>query len=268
MKKSQYFRHSRFPADAIIQSKLILEELQRGSEAPFKITKLEVEHDDSIWTYENFDEFISDYRKFSDGASFWARNGSTHLSISQYNHSDADRYAMIGVEAEDRETIYRLFEVFERHKQSAFIEPSDDQIGPQDNKIFIGHGRTDAWRNLRDHLVDKHGFKVVSYESGSRSGHVIRDILEDMAASSSFALIVMTGEDEQVDGALRARQNVVHEAGLFQGRLGFSRAVVLLEEGVERFSNLDGIQYISFQRGNIREAFGDVLAVIRREFGS
>jgi len=54
--------------------------------------------------------------------------------------------------------------------------------------------------------------------------------------------------------------------GLFQGRLGFSRAIVLLEDGVEEFSNLHGIQHISFSKGNIKECFGDVLAVIRREF--
>ena len=29
------------------------------------------------------------------------------------------------------------------------------------------------------------------------------------------------------DGDLQARMNVVHEAGLFQGRLGFTKAIVL-----------------------------------------
>jgi len=78
----------------------------------------------------------------------------------------------------------------------------------------------------------------------------------------------MTGEDEQADGAFRARQNVVHEAGLFQGTLGFERVAILLEEGVTPFSNLDGIQYIPFAPGRIRETYGDVLATLRREFPS
>ncbi|MHB8405160.1 MAG: hypothetical protein ACYDCJ_07035 [Gammaproteobacteria bacterium] len=30
---------------------------------------------------------------------------------------------------------------------------------------------------------------------------------------------MLTGEDEQGDGILRARQNVIHEAGLFQADL-------------------------------------------------
>jgi predicted nucleotide-binding protein len=64
----------------------------------------------------------------------------------------------------------------------------------------------------------------------------------------------------------RARQNVVHETGLFQGRLGFSRAIVLVEEETELFSNLAGIRQIRFSKGKIKETFGDVLAVLRREF--
>ena len=42
--------------------------------------------------------------------------------------------------------------------------------------------------------------------------------------------------------------NVVHEAGLFQGRLGFTRAIVLLEEGCAEFSNIQGLQRSDFRR--------------------
>jgi predicted nucleotide-binding protein len=122
------------------------------------------------------------------------------------------------------------------------------------------------WRELKDHLQDKHGISVQAYETGARAGHTIRDILEDLARDSTFAILVFTAEDEQPDGTFRARQNVVHEAGLFQGKLGFSRAIILLEDGVQQFSNIAGIQYIPFSRGNIREAYGDVVATINREF--
>lgn len=132
--------------------------------------------------------------------------------------------------------------------------------------VFIGHGRNTVWRDLKDHLQEKQGLSVEAYEVGSRAGHAIRDILEGMLERSTIAFLVMTGEDATADGAMRARQNVIHEIGLFQGRLGFQRAIVLLEKGTEEFSNLAGIEYHSFSKGNIREAFGDVLATIRREF--
>jgi predicted nucleotide-binding protein len=83
-----------------------------------------------------------------------------------------------------------------------------------------------------------------------------------MVDKSSFATLVMTAEDEQSDGGMRARQNVIHEAGLFQGRLGFPRAILLIEEGVEEFSNVQGVQYIRFAKNNIKETFGEVLATL------
>jgi hypothetical protein len=47
--------------------------------------------------------------------------------------------------------------------------------------IFVGHGRSQLWRDLKDHLQDKHGYTIEAYETGARSGHCIRDILEEMA---------------------------------------------------------------------------------------
>jgi predicted nucleotide-binding protein len=119
---------------------------------------------------------------------------------------------------------------------------------------------------LKDHLHEQHGYELEAYETGARAGHTIRDILERMMDRSTFAILVLTAEDEQADGELRARQNVVHETGLFQGRLGFDRAIVAIEEGVEPFSNLQGIHQLRFNAGNIREIYGDVLATMRREF--
>jgi predicted nucleotide-binding protein len=131
--------------------------------------------------------------------------------------------------------------------------------------IFIGHGHSSDWQQLRDHLRDKHEYNVVTFETGARAGHHIRDILEEMLEQSSLAFLVLTGEDETTDQRLRARQNVIHETGLFQGKLGFSKAIVILEEGVEKFSNNAGIQHISFAKGHIEGVFGDVVATIRRE---
>jgi len=87
-----------------------------------------------------------------------------------------------------------------------------------------------------------------------------------MLENSTFAALVLTGEDEFKDGSVHPRENVIHEAGLFQGRLGFARAIVLLEGGAEEFSNIQGLQQIRFAKGRINETFGEVLATVRREF--
>ena len=89
--------------------------------------------------------------------------------------------------------------------------------------------------------------------------------LTQMLDGAAIAFIVLTGEDEQIDGSLRARQNVVHEVGFFQGRLGFTKAIVMVEEGCDYFSNVDGLGQIRFPKGNIAAAFEDVRRVLERE---
>jgi predicted nucleotide-binding protein len=86
-----------------------------------------------------------------------------------------------------------------------------------------------------------------------------------MLDQACMAFLVMTAEDEQTDGTLHARENVIHEAGLFQGKLGFERAIILLEEGCQEFSNIHGLGQIRFPKGNIKAAFEDIREVLKRE---
>jgi predicted nucleotide-binding protein len=81
----------------------------------------------------------------------------------------------------------------------------------------------------------------------------------------SFAILVLTGEDRAEDRILRARQNVIHEAGLFQDQLGFIRAIILLKEGTENYSNIQVNHQIRYSKDNIKETFGEVIATLNRE---
>ena len=86
-----------------------------------------------------------------------------------------------------------------------------------------------------------------------------------MLDSATVAFLLMTGEDETAEGSLRARENVVHEAGLFQGRLGFGKTIVLLEDGCKEFSNITGLGRIPFPKNNIAAAFEEVRKFLERE---
>ncbi len=86
-----------------------------------------------------------------------------------------------------------------------------------------------------------------------------------MLDNAGIAFIILTAEDDRVDGAMLARQNAVHEVGLFQGRLGFSRAIVMLETGCDEFSNIAGLGQIRFPEANISAGFEEVRRVLERE---
>jgi hypothetical protein len=144
---------------------------------------------------------------------------------------------------------------------------NDDSFVVNAISVFIGHGGDPQWRDLRDHLQDQHEIRVIAYEIGPKAGLSVKEVLENMLDESSIAFLVLTGEDVDQEGEAHARENVVHELGLFQGRLGFTRAITLLEAEVKEFSNILGVNQIRFDKGRIRETFGDVLATIGREFG-
>ncbi len=100
-------------------------------------------------------------------------------------------------------------------------------------KVFIGHGRSKLGARVQLFLKDELNLETFTFESESRTSESIIQILEDFLATSSFAILILTAEDETVDGKVRARQNVIHEAGLFQGRLGFDKVVLLKQDKAE-----------------------------------
>jgi predicted nucleotide-binding protein len=131
--------------------------------------------------------------------------------------------------------------------------------------IFIGHGGSSAWRDLKDFIQDRLSLPWDEFNRVPIAGITNTARLSEMLDAATIAFLVMTGEDEQTDGKIHARMNVVHEAGLFQGRLGFTRAIVLIEEGCEEFSNIQGLGQIRFPKSNIKAAFEEIRQVLERE---
>jgi predicted nucleotide-binding protein len=261
IEKTKEYKNTRFSAEALREAAKAIERIVTDSKEELGSYVFSVTGEEENWVYDNEEEFFASYRQGFSRATYVGRSASFELRVAARKRS-----AEVSVTALTRAQIEAVFDVFERHLSESRLP--ELQTEPEPITIFIGHGQSPQWRDLKDHLQDKHGHKIEAYEIGARAGHTIRDILEDMLLKSSFALLVMTGEDETTGGLTLARQNVIHEAGLFQGKLGFSKAIVLLEDGTEEFSNIAGIQQIRFAKGNIKETFGEVLAVLRREFGS
>jgi len=131
--------------------------------------------------------------------------------------------------------------------------------------VFIGHGRSPAWRELAIFLSERLHLKWDEFNRVSQSGKLTTDRLAEMLATSTFAFLVLTAEDRRDDGSVTARQNVIHEAGLFQAKLGFQKAIVLLEEGCDEFSNIHGLGQIRFPPGQISAGFEEIRRVLERE---
>lgn len=132
-------------------------------------------------------------------------------------------------------------------------------------RVFIGHGRSRCWEQLRDLLRDRLHLEWEEFNRISVAGVSTQERLREMVESVGFAFLVMTAEEEREGGKLAARDNVIHEVGLFQGRLGFKRAVILLEEDCAEFSNIAGLSEIRFPKGNLMAKSEEIRRVLERE---
>jgi predicted nucleotide-binding protein len=141
-------------------------------------------------------------------------------------------------------------------------EVRDARIG---TNVFIGHGRSPAWRELKDFVQDRLQLPWDEFNRVPVAGVTNQARLAEMLDAAAIALVIMTAEDETADGQLQARMNVIHEVGLFQGRLGFTKAIVLVEEGCQEFTNIQGLGQIRFPAGNIAASFEEVRRVLERE---
>lgn len=121
-------------------------------------------------------------------------------------------------------------------------------------QVFIVHGRNEAVKLDASRTVEALlGAKPTILHQQPNKGRVLIEKFEQVAADCGFAIILLTADDHGgLQGgeklAARARQNVVLEMGYFFGKLGRSRVIALLEDGVERPSDIEGIIYIDLDR--------------------
>nr|MBN2276370.1 nucleotide-binding protein [candidate division Zixibacteria bacterium] len=135
----------------------------------------------------------------------------------------------------------------------------------QGKRIFIGHGQSPLWRELQNFIQNRLHLDWDEFNREPAAGLATTERLSSMLNAAGFALLVLTAEDVFHDKTIRARQNVVHELGLFQGKLNFRKAIIILEDGCEEFSNITGLVQIRFPKGKIEAAFDDIRRVLERE---
>ena len=256
MKKTKFYYKTRFGPQVIEEVYNAFLSLFGKAGKGAKPTVMSVSKGNVKWDFDVFSEFLAEvaagdrYRILT-----FVRGGHIEIACTSSSNTEVD------VDSKSRPDIESIFSILERHVDESKIVTKAHPVS-----VFIGHGRDPQWRDLKDHLHEQHGFNVTAYEIGPRAGMSVKEVLERMLTDSSFALLVFTGEDIHADGELHARENVIHEVGLFQGKLGFLKSIMLLEEGVKEFSNILGVNQIRFGKGHIRETFGDVIATIKREF--
>lgn len=251
IQKQKWYDGYKFPGDVIISAlDVLLTKVGKSRSDEPSYVSFDIESENETWEYTSIEEFLTDYSKKTSGYSF-----SYEILKGKMVMQGIGTSVRIMVRLSNRADIQSVFQKFEENLERSKVEIK--------LKIFIGHGNNPQWRDLKDHLHEKHGYDIIAYEIGPKGGLTIKEVLESMLKKSSIGFLILTGDDVDNYGEVHARENVIHELGLFQGRLGFRRAIILKEDNVKEFSNIHGFNQIRFSKGNIKETFGEVLAVIK-----
>ena len=244
---------------------MIIKELQLLSEALWESVKMDLkffssiqsfvrklaEYDFTELTKENVSEIVLYASKIENFFKDYRATGDAlYIPPIQTDRND--------------DTVRRIYELANQlsslnetqlSKEVESIKPKSHKKSKGEGLVFIGHGRSKLWARVKIFVEDELGIKTLSFESETHTSENIINILESFLNKASYAILIMTAEDETADGNTRARQNVIHEAGLFQGRLGFGNVIILKQNGTEEFTNIAGLQYIPFTAENIEQTF-------------
>lgn len=120
------------------------------------------------------------------------------------------------------------------------------------NKVFIVHGHNNAVKQEVARFIEHLKLEPIILHEQVNRGRTIIEKFEENSSDVSFAVVLLTADDEgkaktEANYRKRARQNVIFEMGYFVGKLSRSNVFMLLDEGVEEPSDMDGIVYTSLK---------------------
>ena len=116
-------------------------------------------------------------------------------------------------------------------------------------KVFVVHGHDHGGKEAVARYLGKLGLEPIVLHEQPDEG---RTIIEKFEHYSDVACAVVILSPDDVVAAVnnpasqekRARQNVIFEMGFFIGRLGRNLTFALLQDGVSKPSDIDGVLYI------------------------
>jgi len=134
----------------------------------------------------------------------------------------------------------------------------------ENNTIFISHGQNDFYREINNYLVNEYKLPTVYDERDFLKGNTYIENIEMLVNDSSYGLVVLTKDDEFEKEKWRARQNVIHELGIFQNAFGRTNTLVLKEEGVDFPTNLNGMNEYQINLNNHADIYNKIGSWLRQ----
>jgi len=147
-----------------------------------------------------------------------------------------------------------------RDKQGNVIQ-KPPTIPTEPPKAFVSHGKESVALDKLEEFVRSLGIEPLIVKEQPSLNKDLPDKVNLYLSQADFVIILATGDDE-IEGKLYPRQNVIHEIGLAQ-KTHPGRIIYLLEEGTEFPSNIRPKVWESFKQRNMMNAFLGIVRELR-----
>ena len=192
------------------------------------------------------------YRDIQDKQRYytWTNNIETFLENIKFKQTRINQFKVDAWNFRIDE-IMGLLKSIENNPPTASVKKKERK-SVVTNKVFIVHGHNEAVKEKVARFVEHLKLEPIILHEQPDQGRTIIEKFEVNSAEVNFAIVLLTADDEgkakkETDFKERARQNVIFEMGYFVGLISRSHVMFLLEEGVEKPSDLDGIVYTSLK---------------------
>ncbi len=138
-----------------------------------------------------------------------------------------------------------LDEATSQHRTGPCVPGSG--AGEEGGFVYLTCAKGPVGASMEAHL-QKSGLKVKQCQASPSPGRYRIDDLVEFLDCCTFAILVYDSEHEAGESRQGRRERIAHEIGLFQGRLGFTRVVLLVPEGSRDSLCLDGVQRVIFRQ--------------------
>ncbi|MGH4021326.1 MAG: PfkB family carbohydrate kinase [Pseudonocardiaceae bacterium] len=148
-----------------------------------------------------------------------------------------------------------------------FLQQTETLSGAdlQPTGVFLVHDENLQWRAVRRFIEVDCGLTTYEVRSADVGEDNLAGLMREHLARCSFAVCLLSATETMADGHTRADQDIVYQAGIFQGRYGFGRVAILAEEGCHTFSNIAGLIRLSYSRGLVDSTFFELERMLHRE---
>ncbi|MFP5260975.1 MAG: TIR domain-containing protein [Blastocatellia bacterium] len=248
-------------------------QIERGNEIKSLRISKEEELKNARNEYYKWDNFNTDLlRRLFDSEEISANYSAWYGIIAggrQPLHEEIkDHLGDIDDKIHKLESIKERLPLYDEPVQAAHQQPMTMTVREikRPRRIFISHGRSTDWQSVQAYIEKDLGIATLELAQEANRGRTVLQKLWDESSKCSFAVVVMTGDDDIGTGQPRARENVLHEIGFFQGKFGLENVCLLYEEETSIPSNIHGLVYISFPKGIIKASFGELQRELRAAF--